>query len=308
MTMCNNGACTCTIPRTYLSQEIHAYRTRCQDILLARGEIPAVVQSALDVQFLQTFDPLTESDPACKDCHHLIRVHADPQPRELADNIFESVQITLGRTSGHSKLSDGLRTKVETVKKNVNKAPCAACGSNDAVSAAHILISIEDLATAKMTMDEYASEKNFIPLCGTKGSKGTCHDAFDTGNLSFVHNPVKHAWHTLYDSRYAFPRLLQETPRFRVDPCRRALRFRTQLLLECQTLKMADGVDPKFVFEYVKQYTPPKAEDSHRVLPDAKCDFGLDGCTGTVVKRHERRHICRTGFQSLPKKREREEE
>ena len=81
MTTCNNGACTCTIPRTYLTDRSDAYSTRCQDILLARGEIPAVVQSALDVQFHQTFDPLTESRPTCNECHHLISVHADPQPR-----------------------------------------------------------------------------------------------------------------------------------------------------------------------------------------------------------------------------------
>ena len=80
MTTCNNGACPCTIPRTYLSQEIHAYRTARREILLARGEVPVVVQAELDAQFHQTFYPHTESRPTCRGCRHRIEVHMDPQP------------------------------------------------------------------------------------------------------------------------------------------------------------------------------------------------------------------------------------
>ena len=81
MTTCNNGACPCTIPRTYLTDRSDAFRTRRQEILLARGDIPAVVQPELDAQFQQTFYPGTESRPTCLTCRHYIEVHVDPQPR-----------------------------------------------------------------------------------------------------------------------------------------------------------------------------------------------------------------------------------
>ena len=83
MSTCNNGGCPCPIPRTYLADRSDAYRTaQRQELRLApRGEIPPHVQHSLDAQFHQTFDPFTESRPTCNECHHLISVHADPQPR-----------------------------------------------------------------------------------------------------------------------------------------------------------------------------------------------------------------------------------
>ena len=85
MTTCNNGACPCPIPRTYLTDCSDAYRTaQRQELRLApRGEIPPHVQHSLDAQFHQTFDALTETRPTCLTCHHYIEDHADPQPRVL---------------------------------------------------------------------------------------------------------------------------------------------------------------------------------------------------------------------------------
>jgi hypothetical protein len=35
------------------------------------------------------------------------------------------------------------------------------------------------------------SPRNFLRLCGTKGAKGTCHDAFDFYRLSLIYDPAQ---------------------------------------------------------------------------------------------------------------------
>ena len=41
-------------------------------------------------------------------------------------------------------------------------------------------------------MDELdsKSKRNFIPLCGTKGEAGTCHNEFDNFGITLLYNPL----------------------------------------------------------------------------------------------------------------------
>ena len=34
------------------------------------------------------------------------------------------------------------------------------------------------------------SKRNFIPLCGTKGQAGTCHNEFDNYGITLLYNPL----------------------------------------------------------------------------------------------------------------------
>ena len=109
MTTCNNGACTCTIPRMYLTGRSDAYRTARRDELhRAPTGIPPHIQAELDAQFLQTFNLLTESRPTCNECHHLISVHADPQPSVSAKALqgLEALGRQVQRTSSTPRSQD----------------------------------------------------------------------------------------------------------------------------------------------------------------------------------------------------------
>eukprot|EP00760_Papus_ankaliazontas_P014008 PhM_4_TR15937/c0_g1_i1/m.205 len=249
---------------------------------------------------------------SAKGCRHPINVHLARAPVHV-DETYTAIQISLCRTSGHSDLPPDERAKVDAIKSRVDKNPCACCGTTSNVTAAHVLVSMDDLTVAGMTKEEYMSRGNFIPLCGNKGLEGSCHHAFDTARLSFVQDPATMTWHTVYDDRYPFTRKPMGVPKFPNDPFRRALRFRTTLLQSCPDLQMTQGIDTSHIAEYVKTYTPPKVGvrgASHRVPADAVCEFDLVGCETTVVKRVQGKCICKSCFQQtvLPegKKRPRE--
>jgi hypothetical protein len=78
--------------------------------------------------------------------------------------------------------SDSIARKVKA------SGACVVCGStsNDGesgVKVAHILRNSQKCAAAGLSWDE----SNFILLCGWLGVRGTCHDLFDTGRMSFHH-------------------------------------------------------------------------------------------------------------------------
>jgi hypothetical protein len=118
-----------------------------------------------------------------KDCGHPISCHPsgeDPvRLLQYRDEIFASKTHITPRT-----LDDEFRRGVYS---------CCLCGlchhslrgdANPKITKAHI---------AKTSTNQWGidvdSIRNFIPLCGTKDEKGTCHEAFDKGNLSFVQDP-----------------------------------------------------------------------------------------------------------------------
>jgi hypothetical protein len=84
------------------------------------------------------------------------------------------------------------------VRMTVNRQPCVACGCMPS-TCAHIIIASKDAVELGLNVDDIS---NFIPLCGSKGIKGTCHDAFDVGALAFYYSPAEKCWRTLMSTTY----------------------------------------------------------------------------------------------------------
>eukprot|EP00760_Papus_ankaliazontas_P014012 PhM_4_TR15937/c0_g1_i5/m.203 len=85
-----------------------------------------------------------------KGCRHPINVHLERAPVHV-DETYTAVQLSFCRTSGHNNLPSEEKVKVNAIKSGVNKNPCACCGTTSNVTAAHILISMDDLTVAGMT-------------------------------------------------------------------------------------------------------------------------------------------------------------
>ncbi len=73
---------------------------------------------------------------------------------------------------------------------------CLFCSSTDGVTKAHIVASNRKKDySAFGTKNQYVNEldtkspRNFLPLCGTKGMTGTCHDFFDKYVLALLYHP-----------------------------------------------------------------------------------------------------------------------
>lgn len=77
---------------------------------------------------------------------------------------------------------------------------CLLCGSPKATRA-HLVSGSHTTTYSEFNPPHYhdpldvKSIRNFIPLCGNKGSKGTCHDAFDTYRLTILFNPLENNYY-----------------------------------------------------------------------------------------------------------------
>lgn len=73
---------------------------------------------------------------------------------------------------------------------------CIVCGHNSGVTKAHLVSGSRSTTFPEFGCPHYRdnldikSVRNFIPLCGTKGERTTCHDAFDTFRLTILFNPL----------------------------------------------------------------------------------------------------------------------
>lgn len=144
---------------------------------------------------------------------------------------------------------------------------CAVCGKKNRsnsrdlavhVTRAHILINSnkknhKDIYKQFGIAGGYTSEfdgfspRNHVPLCGTEGTRGTCHDAFDTYKLALVYNPltrmVRVHWPgSAYHDREFVPSAM---------PYRRLLNFRSryQAMLRqdvdlLNLCNLAEGAEP----------------------------------------------------------------
>jgi hypothetical protein len=132
---------------------------------------------------------------------------------------------------------------------------CAFCGSPDNITMAHIVPGAGDVDYSPFN-DGYStpldvkSPRNFLPLCGTEGKHGTCHDEFDKFRLTLLYNPFRQAY-TLYcldlvNSPKASLHLkdINVDPNF--PPYRRLLAWRTRKCLLEHGSKMADKGDALF--------------------------------------------------------------
>ena len=77
---------------------------------------------------------------------------------------------------------------------------CLCCGSYNDVTRAHLMVNSGrftstyekfGIASGFETDFDGFSERNHIPLCGTLGTRGTCHDAFDNGSMTLVYDPFE---------------------------------------------------------------------------------------------------------------------
>ena len=71
--------------------------------------------------------------------------------------------------------------------KNDNRdrfGKCCVCNKTDHITMAHILPFRNTCKKLGVDFDV----TNFIPLCGTLGQRGTCHDMFDRNLMGFVIN------------------------------------------------------------------------------------------------------------------------
>jgi hypothetical protein len=105
-----------------------------------------------------------------------------------------SVFSTRMRSSsgGHSKAS-------KQIKKYYSKT-CLFCGTTENITCAHIVAGNKDVdyksygkPIYKSNLD-YKSNKNYIPLCGTLGVEGTCHNDFDKYLMTLIYNPLDRAY------------------------------------------------------------------------------------------------------------------
>jgi hypothetical protein len=77
---------------------------------------------------------------------------------------------------------------------------CVFCGSSEDVTMAHLISEVQEsdgVSLAMFNCPHYKTDlvvkspRNFIRLCGTKGRRGTCHDAFDHYCLSLIYDPAQ---------------------------------------------------------------------------------------------------------------------
>lgn len=80
------------------------------------------------------------------------------------------------------KSTKGLSNGQKSAKRKRLGTCCVVCGA-DGASIAHILNTEEKCGRAGVEFDD----SNFIMLCGSKGQRNTCHDAFDNQQMSFMH-------------------------------------------------------------------------------------------------------------------------
>jgi hypothetical protein len=79
---------------------------------------------------------------------------------------------------------------------------CAFCRTKTNISVAHIVPGANDVdyspfCTGYSTPLDEKSPRNFLPLCGYEGMKGTCHDEFDKFRITLLYNPLRQAY-TIY--------------------------------------------------------------------------------------------------------------
>jgi hypothetical protein len=94
--------------------------------------------------------------------------------------------------------SSGKHSKASAYITMVYGKKCYFCGETKGISSAHLVAAVKDckfegFGRQNGYIDELdvKSPRNFIPLCGSKGVRGTCHDEFDNYNIALFFNPLK---------------------------------------------------------------------------------------------------------------------
>ena len=95
--------------------------------------------------------------------------------------------------------SKGSHSTASRQIKNTYGPICLFCGSNEGVTLAHLVAGNAYVDYSSFGIPTYRedldvkSARNFIPLCGTLGMEGSCHNEFDQYLITVVHNPFGEA-------------------------------------------------------------------------------------------------------------------
>lgn len=94
------------------------------------------------------------------------------------------------------------------------------------------------------------SARNFLPLCGTEGIYGTCHDEFDKFRITLLYNPLRGVYTIFCLDLANSPKADLHLTDINVDPdfppYRRLLAWRTRKCLLEHGSKMVDKGDALF--------------------------------------------------------------
>ena len=153
-------------------------------------------------------------------------------------------------TGKHSFASSCLR------KSTVFSGCCAFCRtSTEQITMAHIVAGASDVdytpfSVGYKTPLDVKSPRNFLPLCGTEGRYGTCHDEFDKFRITLLYNPFDQSY-CIYcldvansPKAHLHGRTISVDPMF--PPYRRLLAWRTRKCLLEHGSKLADRGEALF--------------------------------------------------------------
>ena len=111
---------------------------------------------------------------------------------------------------------------------------CLCCGTTQSVTRAHLIPNSRssDFSRYNNGYDspfDPVSPRNHIPLCGNKGTHGTCHHLFDEGELTLLYNPFQelYFWHCPTNQKYHNQPILHDLPAA-IKPYRRVLADRAR--------------------------------------------------------------------------------
>lgn len=110
-------------------------------------------------------------------------------------SVEEIVEVDKAKANQDRMKQSKLEVKAYYLERNkIDKLKCLFCGATDQISMAHIVSSgAKSYAPFGDDLDPF-SRRNFIPLCGTKGSwidgKRTCHNLYDIYLVAMVYNPL----------------------------------------------------------------------------------------------------------------------
>lgn len=126
---------------------------------------------------------------------------------ELRDSIQDL--MTRERLRGDPRLyyfgaaapsSSGRHSTANQLIDEYYEGKCVVCGDANATRA-HLVSGSGSTTYAEFGPPHYQepldvkSVRNFIPLCGNKGAKDTCHDAFDTYRITILFNPIANSYY-----------------------------------------------------------------------------------------------------------------
>ena len=159
---------------------------------------------------------LADSQRKVEELEREKRLNFDPRLHLFARNVkgSHSYRSKSNNSSTDNDKQRQLKELTKIAKTNANKlftsdgqilATCIVCGKDGSneipIIAAHIISSaLEDYSAFgvengyKDNLDVF-STRNFMPLCGTLGAEGTCHDAIDKHLIHVRYNPFAKSYH-----------------------------------------------------------------------------------------------------------------